>query len=59
VGGLREAVAAVKETNRVLGLERLLAELRGSGRSALAVLSELRQGTAEARDCPYVVCGLD
>src|SRR5262245_6468937 len=40
---LREAVAAVEETNRVVGLARLVDEARGAGQPTLAVLHRWRQ----------------
>ncbi len=40
---LQEAVAAVEEINRVVGLQRLVEEVRASGRTMLSVREEYRQ----------------
>ena len=57
---LGDAVAAVEETNRVLGLSRLVDEVRGSGRATLEVMKECMRHAADAEGeaCPYLVWGL-
>src|SRR5206468_3977296 len=42
-GQLQEAVAAVEETSRVIGLSRLVDQVRGSGQTVRAVMAEHRQ----------------
>ena len=60
---LREAVAAVEETNRVVGLSRLVEQVRTSGRTNLTTLSVMeayrRNTSAQADDAfPYAAWGL-
>jgi hypothetical protein len=57
---LQEAMAAVEEMNRVVGLSRLVEQVRGSGQSTLAVMTQLRAQAAgpEADRDPYRVWGL-
>jgi hypothetical protein len=57
---LREAVAAVEETNRVVGLSRLVDQVRGSGQTTLAVMDQCKHNAAtqDANACPYMVWGL-
>jgi hypothetical protein len=59
---LQEAVAAVEETNRVIGLARLVEEVRSSGQSStLAVMEQCKQKAREERSdsCEYFAWGLD
>jgi hypothetical protein len=59
-GQLREAIAAVEETSRVVGLSRQVEEVRGSGRcSTLAVMGRSRQNAAGEGDdaCQYAAWG--
>jgi hypothetical protein len=57
---LQEAIAAVEEMKRVVGLSRLVEQVRGSGQSTLAVMTQLRAQAAgpEADRDPYRVWGL-
>jgi hypothetical protein len=60
LAGLATAVAAIEETNRVLGLSRLVQHLREAGRSTAEIMGELRAGIqGESADAsPYAVWGL-
>ncbi len=57
---LREAVAAVEETNRVVGLSRLVEQVRGSGRATWDVMEEVRHHASDQGPGagPYLVWGL-
>ena len=59
-GQLLEVVAAIEETNRVLGLSRLVEQVRKSGRTTLTVLEQFRRNASEqdAEQCPYMAWGL-
>jgi hypothetical protein len=59
-GQLQQAVAAVEETNRVVGLSRLVEQVRTSGRSTLAVTAEYKRNAArqDAEAFPYMAWGL-
>jgi hypothetical protein len=54
------AVTAVEETNRVLGLSRLVEHVRASGRTTLKVVQELNSQKAgqEGEPSPYMAWGL-
>ena len=56
---LQEAVAAVEETNRVVGLSRLVEQVRGSGRSVLAVMEQHKRKASEqdSEQSPHIVWG--
>jgi hypothetical protein len=58
---LRESVAVVEETNRVLGPRQLVEQVRGSGRTTLADLRERAQNAAglNEHDWPLPAWGLD
>jgi hypothetical protein len=43
---LHEAVAAVEETNRVVGLSRLVEQVRGSGQTTLAVMEQYQRNAS-------------
>jgi hypothetical protein len=57
---LLEAVAAVEETNRVLGLRRLVEEVKAAGQSTLDMMEQHKQHvTGDAGDaCSYMAWGL-
>jgi hypothetical protein len=59
-GQLHEAVAAVEEHNRVVGLATLVEQVRGEGNSTLDILREFNRnvGPANAARAPYVAWGL-
>jgi hypothetical protein len=56
---LQEAVAAVEETNRVIGLSRLVEEARCSCQTTLAVMEEYKQNANchIEGSCPYMAWG--
>jgi hypothetical protein len=59
---LREAVVAVEETNRVIGLSRLVEEVRAAAKGTTwEVIEQQRQHSAgvDAKVWPYAVWGFD
>jgi hypothetical protein len=58
---LREAVAVVEETSRVVGPCRLVDQVSGSGRTTPAVLQERTQNVAglDPQTWPYLAWGFD
>ncbi len=56
-GQLRAAVAAVEEINRIVGLSRLVDQLRASGQSVLTAMEECRKqrSAQDPSDTPFAV----
>jgi hypothetical protein len=57
---LQEAVAAIEETNRVIGLSHLVEQVQASGQSTLGVIEEYRRkvSAGQADAGPFAVWGL-
>jgi hypothetical protein len=60
-GRLRQAVAVAEETSRVVGLSRLVEQVRGSGHTTPAVLQERAEHAAglDPQTWRYLAWGLD
>jgi hypothetical protein len=57
---LQQAVAAVEETNRVVGLSQLVNQVHASGQTTHEVMEPSRQkASGQVADGGYVVWGLD
>ena len=57
---LGEAIAAVEETNRVVGLSRLVEQVRESGQTTLAVMDQHKRNASrqDKNACPFQAWGL-